>query len=223
MRSLKGVLVIGEKNIFGRLAQIVDKAAETNVLLMKMFKLNYEETESNRLAREVLALEKASDEITFKTSESITSGAISPNVIDDLLDCVQLADDIVDLHYYLSEELERMAKTYTAGFRMHHGDWESAYEDMLALAAKSLSKLKQALTISSAAEILELRKEIEAIEEQGDHIKGRGFNKLYVVAPTMHYLEFYHYSELLHKCDDILDSCEDLSDLLVSVVTAILK
>ena len=68
-----------------------------------------------------------------------------------------------------------------------------------------------------------MRKEIESIEEQGDDIKDQGFDRLYSITPKLHYLEFHHYQELLHKCDDILDSCEDFSDLIVSVVTAILK
>ncbi len=76
---------------------------------------------------------------------------------------------------------------------------------------------------SNIQEILELRKEIEELEEEGDEIKDAGFDNLYGLAPKLHYLQFYHYSELLHKCDDLLDSCEDFSDLLVSAVTSILK
>ncbi len=168
-------------------------------------------------------LEKKSDDIAFKISEDITSGAISPNIIDNLLECVQVADDIVDIYYYISRELDRMARAYSAGFKEHHTDWDSVYENMLALAEKSLLKLKQALSSSDISEILELRKEIEDIEEQGDDIKDQGFDRLYSVTPQLHFLEFYHYQELLHKCDDILDSCEDFSDLIVSVVTSILK
>ena len=62
--------------------------------------------------RAVQLLEKKSDEIAFKISEDITSGAISPNIIDNLLECVHVADDIVDLYYYISRELNRMAKAY---------------------------------------------------------------------------------------------------------------
>jgi hypothetical protein len=106
---------------------------------------------------------------------------------------------------------------------LHHADWDSVYENIFALAEKSLLKLKQALSSSNVTEILELRKEIEALEEQGDDIKDAGFDRLYSIAPKLQYIQFYHYSELLHKCDDILDSCEDFSDLIVSVVTSILK
>jgi hypothetical protein len=215
--------VVGEKAIFSELTQIIDIAAEANTLVTSMFRVNYKEKELSGLALAVRLLEKKSDEIAFKTSEDITCGAISPNIIDDLLECVQLADDIVDLYHYLSGELNRMAKAGSASLEIHRTNWDSVFENILTLAEKSLSKLKHALYTPNIAEILELRKEIEALEEQGDDIKDAGFDSLYSVAPKLHYLEFYHYSELLHKCDDILDSCEDLSDLIVSVVTSILK
>jgi len=70
---------------------------------------------------------------------------------------------------------------------------------------------------------LQCRKEIEALEEQGDDIKDAGLDKLYSMASGMHFLQFYHYSEMLHKSDDILDTCEDFSDVIVSIVTSILK
>ena len=214
---------MGERNIFNELTQIVAIATEANALVSSMFKMDYKEKDITQILHEVQALEKKSDEIAFKIGEDVTGGAISPNIIDNLLDCVQVADDIVDTYYYIGREIDRMARAYAADFQKHHTDWNSVYENMLALAEKALSKLKQALSTSNIAEILELRKEIEALEEQGDDVKDAGFDRLYSVTSKLHYLEFYHYSELLHKCDDVLDSCEDFSDLIVSVVSSILK
>jgi uncharacterized protein Yka (UPF0111/DUF47 family) len=223
LKSLKGVLVVGEKNIFVELTQIIAIAAEANTLVLNMFKKDYAVKELTESMHAMQLLEKKSDDIAFKISEDITSGAISPNIIDDLLKSVQVADDIVDLYYYLSRELNRMAKAYSADSAMQHADWDSIYEDIFGLAEKAQLKLKQALSSSSVAEILAMRKEVETLEEQGDDIKDGGFDRLYGIASKLQYVQFYHYSELLHKCDDILDSCEDLSDLIVSVVTSILK
>ena len=223
MKSLKGVFVVGEKNIFSDLSQIVAIGTEANTLVSSMFKIDVKEKEVTDAMHTVQLLEKKSDEIAFKISEDITSGAISPNIIDDLLKSVQVADNIIDLYYYLSREIDRMAKAYSAGFEMKHTGWDSVYVNILALAEKSLLKLQQALFSSSVTEILALRKDIETLEEQGDEIKDEGFDRLYKMTPNLHYLQFFHYSELLHKCDDVLDSCEDFSDLIVSVVTSILK
>lgn len=223
LRSIKGILVVGEKNIFSELSQIVDIASECNKIVSDMFKMNYMQKELTESLHAVQVLEKKSDEIAFKISEDITGGAISPNVIDSLLESVQTADDTVDTYYYIVRELARMAKAYSSDFEMHHADWDSVYENLLVLGSNSHLKLKQLLSSSNIAEILALRKEIETLEENGDEIKDLGFDRLYSITPKLHYLEFNHYQELLHKCDDILDSCEDFSDLIVSVVTSILK
>ncbi len=223
MKSIKGILVVGERNIFMELTQIIAIATEANTLVYSMFNVDVKEKQVTDAMHAMQLLEKKSDEIAFKIGEDITSGAISPNIIDDLLKSVQVADDIVDLYYYLSRELDRMAKVYSAGFEMKRPGWDDVYVNILALAEKSLLKLKQALSSSDVLEILELRKEIEALEEHGDELKDDGFDRLYLMTPNLHYLQFFHYSELMHKCDDVLDSCEDLSDLIVSVVTSILK
>ena len=102
-------------------------------------------------------------------------------------------------------------------------DWTKVYADILSLADQSLCKLQQMLSTGSVSDILQLRKEIESLEEQGDDIKDTGLDKLYQAASQLHFLQFYHYSEMLHKCDDILDNAEDLSDVIVSTVTSILK
>lgn len=172
----------------------------------------------------VRALEKKSDEIAFRLSEDITAGAISPNLIDNLIESTHLADNIVDIIFYLSRELSRMAKTNTTDFAAHQElEWAEVYTQLLALVDQTLPKLQLMLSTGNVPAILQLHKEIETIEEQGDNIKDAGFDKLYFMASGLHFLQFYHYSEMLHKSDDILDTCEDLSDVIVSIVTSILK
>ena len=172
----------------------------------------------------VRALERKSDEIAFKLSENITAGAVSPNLIDNLIESAHLADNIVDIIFYLSRELSRMAKTNTTNFASNQEtEWAEGYTQILTIADRTLAKLYQMLSTGNVPEIMQLRKEIEALEEQGDDIKDAGFDKLYSMASKMHFLQFFHYSEMLHKSDDILDTCEDLSDVIVSIVTSILK
>lgn len=224
VKSLKRILVVGEENIFGELSQIIVLAAEANALLMDMLGncKNGEALDGGLQAMHVL--EKKSDDIAFKINEDITTGAVSPNILDSLLESVHTADDILDTYYYQSRELCRMYRAkfpYSEDFQ--ESEWIAIFKSMLELADKALVKVKYILSSSDLREILRLRKEIEALEQQGDDIKDRGFDILYHEAPHMHYLQFYHYSELLHKFDDILDSCEDLSDLVLSIITSILK
>jgi uncharacterized protein Yka (UPF0111/DUF47 family) len=224
MKSLRNIFVVGEKNIFGELSQIIAIAEEANAVLSKTLSEDQNEQTLDKGLQAIRLLEKKSDDIAFKVSEDITTGAVSPNTLDNLLESVHIADDIVDIYYYQSRELYRMYKAkFPYSEVLEEKEWFSLFKDMLDLADKALSKVKQILSISRLTEILELRKEIEALEEQGDDIKDQGFDWLYRHAPHMHYLQFYHYSELLHKFDDILDGCEDLSELILSIVTSLLK
>jgi uncharacterized protein Yka (UPF0111/DUF47 family) len=224
MKSFKGILVLGERNIFSGLSQILTNANQANATLKTMFQNTKNDQALTENMHTIRNIEKKCDEIALGLSEDITSGAISPNIIDDLIECVHNADDVMDLHFYLSRELTRMAKADTKEFSVHpEAEWVSVYLQLLGLAEQMLSKLQQMLSSSSIPTILQLHKEIEALEEQGDDIKDAGFDKLYAMAPKLHYLQFYHYSELMHKSDDILDECEDLADGLVSVVTSIIK
>jgi uncharacterized protein Yka (UPF0111/DUF47 family) len=223
-------LVVGEKNIFGELSQLVDIALETNTLMGKMFKMAPTDSQLTETLRAVQTLQRKASEIGFKVSEDITAGAVSPNVIDSLLSCAASIGDVVHTCLHISRELDRMAIAYSAGLEIHHTDWDSTrasglrvFDSMIELIEKSLEKLRQALLSSDMAEIFTLRKEIQALEEQGDDIKDQGFDRLYAITPQLNYLEFYHYEKMLHNCEDILNDCSEFGSLIVSVVTSILK
>ena len=224
MKSFKHALVIGEKTIFNELNEIISMAAKANALTGKMIAEGQTPKFLNEYRQGIKLLEKQSDDVAFRVSEDITTGAVSPNIIDNLLAAVHVADDIVDVYYYLSRELSRMSKAKFPYFEaLDETQSASFFNNMQSLADASLLKVKDILFASDLNEIIKLRKDIEALEEQGDDIKDEGLDWLYHEAPGMHYLQFYHYGELLHKFDDILDACEDLSDLILSIITSILK
>jgi uncharacterized protein Yka (UPF0111/DUF47 family) len=224
LKNFKGILVLGERNIFGELSQIISIAAQANTIMKVMFNNSGNNQALTENMHAVRALEKKSDEVAFRLSENITAGAVSPNIIDNLIESAHLADNIVDTLFYLSRELSRMVKANTTDFAVHQeAEWAEVYKQMLALVDQTLAKLQQMLSTGNVPQILQLRKEIEALEEQGDDIKDAGFDKLYSMASRLHFLQFFHYSEMLHKSDDVLDNCEDLSDVIVSIVTSILK
>ena len=118
-----------------------------------------------------------------------------------LLESVHVADDIVDLYYYLSREIDRMAKAYSAGLEMKRADWDSVYENMLAFRRKISLKAQASALLFKREEILELRKEIEVLEEQGDDIKDQGFDRLYSITSNLNYLQFFHY---LNSCINVM-------------------
>ena len=88
-----------------------------------------------------------------------------------------------------------MTKADTKVFAVQEeAEWAEVYTQMLVLVDQTLAKLQQMLSTGSVPQILQLRKEIETLEEQGDDIKDAGFDKLYSIAFRLHFLQFYHYS-----------------------------
>jgi len=154
LKSIKGILVVGEKGIFNELAQIVDLALEANTLSTKMFKMSPTDAGLSESLPLMEGLWNRAADAAFKCSEDITGGAVSPNVIDSLLRCTQLVADVVHINLHGGRELVRMAKAYSAGLEMHYAHWDSVFESMLASAEQSLLKLKQALGSSNVAEMM---------------------------------------------------------------------
>jgi uncharacterized protein Yka (UPF0111/DUF47 family) len=216
-------LVVGEHRIFNEILEIIRIARKANAAMTCIATEDYTARSIADSIRVVTLLEKESDEIAFKVNEDITGGAVSPNILDELLEAVQHADNIVDQYHNLSRELGRMSNVGPKKNSQTSHEWSPVFASMIALAGKALSKLETLLSASDVTEMLKMRKEIEALEEQGDEIKDTGFDKLYAAAPKLNYLQFFHYSQVLHMCDNIMDECEDLSDTIVSVVSSILK
>jgi uncharacterized protein Yka (UPF0111/DUF47 family) len=213
VESLRNLLVIGEKETFRKIAEIIELAGKANAIVSKMLSSDAidEFVASNE---EIHKLEKQSDELAFKLKEDILDGAINPNVIDNLLDSVELADTLLDTYYYISRELKRMARS---AYKNESFELDEAFTRVSELSDHGLAILAKLLSTSDVSEASDLRGEIESLEEEGDDLKDDAFDKLYEAAPNLHYLQFNHFAELLHKMDVILDSCQDLADAIIEI------
>ena len=203
------------------MAEMIAIARKANALMIEILT----QPKRNGLAlklEQIKFLEKSSDQLALKLKEHITNGAVSPTIIDNMLSCVEVADSVIDHYYVASREFWRMANVEfdTAGDE-RKVELDSVLVIMLENASYAISILEKLLTATNMVEIMKRRQEIEHVEEETDNVKDRAFDKLYNFATTMHYLRFTHYSELLHIFDNVVDGCEDLSDLFVSVISSI--
>jgi len=198
---------------------MIELGRRANAVMIEMLSSSSSLTALNE---DIRLLEKQADQLSFAIRSGITGGAVNPNVLDNLLECVDLADSIVDDYFWVSRELLRISKvTFSNGLSAQTAEMETLLIKFLDLAEKGMMILLEMLRASNLGKITELRNDIELLEEEGDNIKDHGFDMLYASAQDMHYLQFAHLSEMLQKFDDILDSCEDMADLLVSITTTI--
>jgi hypothetical protein len=187
--------------------------------MVKEFNLETLTTENQHMS----VLEKRSDEVAFRVRRDVIDGAINPSALDNLLSCVDRADSIVDSYHYLARELDRTAHVEPDESRKRIPSLDSALLKMFSLCTESFAKVQELLGESNPDEVRRVRREIEDIEEQGDEIKDDAFDELYRQAPRIHYLMFIHYTEVIYKADDILDACEDISDMIVTIMTSMSK
>ncbi|MDG6919751.1 MAG: hypothetical protein JRN62_10020, partial [Nitrososphaerota archaeon] len=161
---IKNFLAIGERKTFVEILEIVRIAKKANESLAEMLA----NPSGNLLSignEDIRLLEKKSDEITFRIKGDIENGAVSSNILDNLLACVDVADSIVDDYYYASRELNRMAGVRFDGSRSEHtADFDACLTKMLKLAADALATLETSLTSDGLEKIRDLRMDIQRIE-----------------------------------------------------------
>lgn len=164
-------------------------------------------------------LEKESDQLTFKLREDIMNGAINPSVLRDLLQVTELMDSIFDNYYFIAREVNR---TVNSGLQLPSLDrMVETHVNMVNLADRQLETLGKLLDANSMEEILSHRTDIEKLEEQGDELKDSTFDRMYAERKSFDYFSFQHYTEVLRKLDDIQDSVEDISDLVLAIANTI--
>ena len=209
-------LVAGEEGIFERLRALADMAREETPLAIALFQ---ERLADRSVLQGMKALEKQSDELTFRLSEDIMEGAINPAVLRDLLHVTDLMDRIFDDYYFLAREVNR---TVISGIALPMLDkMTKLFIGMVSLADKQLEALGKLLEANSMDEVKSYRKEIEKLEEDGDELKDSGFDDMYENRKLFDYFSFQHYTEVLTKMDDIQDGVEDMSDLILAIANTI--
>ena len=209
-------LMAGEKGIFERLKGLVDKAREETPLATRLFQ---ERLDDPTVLEKIRALEKESDELTFKLGEDIMNGAVNPSVLRDLLHVADLMDGIFDDYYFVAREVNRIVMS---GIELPMLDkMVQIFVKMVGLADRELETFGRLLEAGSMEEARSLRKDIEALEEQGDELKDSGFDSLYANRGLFDYFSFQHYTEVMRKLDHIQDGVEDMSDLVLAIANAI--
>jgi uncharacterized protein Yka (UPF0111/DUF47 family) len=209
-------LVAGEKGIFERLKALEDKSRQETPLAIKLFQ---ERLSDPSVLEGIKALEKESDDLTFKLSEDIMDGAINPAVLRDLLHVTDLMDSVFDYYYFIAREVNR---TVISGIDLPMLDkMTEIFIGMTNLADRQLETLGKLLEANGIEEAKSLRSEIETLEEKGDELKDSAFDTMYANCKLFDYFSFQHYTEVLRKLDDIQDGVEDMSDLILAIANTL--
>ena len=219
---LRRLLVLGERQALQDLMVYTDLAQKaTDILSSQLLQPSTEQEES---VGKIRAIEKQGDDLTMSLKSDITQGAINSTLLGHLLNLVETCDDILDKTLYLSREIYRMSHFLHLNPELAGYVKDGAYTKfsrMLDYNKKALTNLQNMLNANDLEHLKTERKAIESLEEVVDDIKDDLIDQVYVDAKGLHYLVFTHVMNTVHRIDDLLDDCEDASDLVMTISNSV--
>lgn len=211
MRLFDKLFKGGEEDIIGSTEEIIKLAKESNKELLKL--VNGDRNDITTIK----ALEKESDKKVFLLTQKITSGAVSPNILDDMLKLMDMEDNIVDSIYNLAREIVR----YDVPDKKAKKLLQNCITSTIQMVDSALDAMQKMTASSNIEEIRQYRSDIEALEQKEDDIKDSLLD--YVYNDGNEFKSFHYITEVAHRADNILDACEDASDMFLSIMLSVMS
>ena len=198
----------GEETVFIQTKSLTDMALKSNELLLDIIngKNNIES---------IKKLQKKASVEYLELSHTITSGAIAPNIIDDMLLLLNKEENILDSIFKISRQFIR----YKSKDQKITEYIKVTTLSFLGYASSSIKLLSQMHKADTINKIKLFRSRIKQIENEGDMLRDSMLDFAY--STETDFKLFYHLIDLAYMCDDILDACEDASDIFLSIMLSI--
>lgn len=223
-KFLKKIMVVGEKSILQQLTKFADMSETAVGLLNEMLSLDDDEKEE--INSKIKQLEKDADVLAMSVKQQITGGAISSNLMDNLMMLVETCDDLLDKSYFISREIKRVhenAHKFDSDSKQVLEKGYATCRSILDVSVGAIRNVRILLDAKDTAVMTDARNKIEEMEEEVDDVKDNLIDDLYRNSDTLPYLIFIHLTELVHKLDDMLDDCEDISNLVHTIDLSITR
>ncbi len=221
---LRRLMTLGERQALQDFLPYVDYASEASDYLISMLKASGEDL--NAINDQIRENERRADDLTLSISADVTQGAINATLLGHLLNLTETFDDLLDRSLYISREIKRVDQVRNSFNEESDKLLSYCYEEfsrMLESNKEALELLRNILKASRTDSMKKNRKQIEALEEKIDDMKDGMIDLIYSRWNEINYLVFNHLTGLVHKVDDMMDDCEDISDLVMTIVSSIAK
>jgi uncharacterized protein Yka (UPF0111/DUF47 family) len=224
LRRVKGFFVPGERDAFSRIQELAGLGEEALQLLVKMLS-----SPSNGLrdiesyTERINILEKEGDKITESLEEMIGRGSMTASLDYDFARLADNVDSILDRAHGLSRQLRRVTRRPLRGAKEFDSDIRTEQISLVEVGLEQLRIFRKLLNVagSDREAAIRLAREIESLEEQGDDVKDSMLDEIYGSWEKLDFASFHNYLETTIEADDILDLCEDASDLVMAITKAL--
>ncbi len=211
-----------EKAIFKRINEYSNYILTSTNDLIKM--LDCSNMEISQYKETIRKNEMDGDHLTFELKNEITNGAITPNLMDSFNLLIDKCDDILDRLYYMSREILRYQDfllTSNENVKEKTCQYYSKLRNMLIYNLDAQKSIMEMLEQNTIEKMVSLWSRVSRLEEEVDDLKDELLDSLYKEANKLHYLTFLHLAEITHKIDDLLDTSQDIADILINVAITV--
>jgi uncharacterized protein Yka (UPF0111/DUF47 family) len=221
IRRVKGFFQLGERDAFARLDKLAGLGEESLHLLIKILTdspngLSDIENRTNRISM----MEKEGDKIVQSLEEMFGRGSISAILMREFERLADSVDGVLDRAHALSRQIRRVTKRPLRETKQFDTMIRGEQVHLIDIGLTQLQHLRKLFSVagSDMNQSLELAREIERLEEQGDDVKDNMLDEIYGSWEILDYASFHNYIETTIEADDILDRCEDASDLVIVIL-----
>ena len=221
LRRVKGFFQLGERDAFARIDELASLGEESLHLLIKILTdspngLSDIETRTDRISM----LEKEGDKIVQGLEETFGRGSISAILMREFERLADSVDGVLDRAHALSRQIRRVTKRPLRETKEFDAMIRKQQVSLIEIGLTQLQLLRKLFGVagSDMNHSIESAKEIERLEEQGDDVKDNMLDEIYGSWEILDYASFHNYIETTIEADDILDRCEDASDLVIAIL-----
>jgi|GEM_PF-2406140 len=169
-------------------------------------------------SRQLSELESVADAKLKRIEKGLLSSDLFPTIRQYMLEAVNLLDDAIDSSMEASRILSYrcLSKDEINGLRV---GLEPSLDVLFSLLLRITDDTRKALQLASKdLKAVRLQAEaVETLEEEIDRVKLRLIEELYKREDKLKTLSIIQLEKVILKADDIADTCEDISDVLVSI------
>ena len=185
-------------------SNVIDGAYEFKNLIN-----NYDDISNSKriiLVKKIKDIESKGDDLTHKIISDLDKTFITPIDKEDIHRLVNLLDDVIDLIYTASMRL--------IIFKIDKID--SYIMDLTVIVEEIVKKIKLGIgEISKLKNMNEFYVDIHTLENKGDDIYHNALAKMFDKKDV---IEIIKYREIYGFLEDIIDKCEDIANVMESIV-----
>ncbi len=171
----------------------------------------------NQIVEKIIKAETEADDIHRQLSLKIAEGAFFGGIREDILNLMEEIDNIADSakdsarFIHMRGDMSKQALYFLSSETM------SSFLSELRESVKSLSELIRSLEVSRKEALSRIHK-VEENEERADTLKDTLLRELFSISSAMDPLTVIQLRDFIFSSDNIADSAEDASDVILVMI-----